>query len=86
MACHLVGTKPLSELMLEYCWMDPLEQASAKILSRLKKKSIQEIAFESVFCEMAGNLSRRQYVKYRYVSRLVVVMHWINQNRLLFKW
>ena len=29
-AWHLVGTKPLSELMLGYCWLDPQEQNSAK--------------------------------------------------------
>ena len=25
MACRLVGTKPLSEPILEYCWFDPWE-------------------------------------------------------------
>ena len=25
MACHLVGTEPLSETVLEYCWLNPWE-------------------------------------------------------------
>ena len=30
MACRLVGAKPLSKPMLEYCWFDPWEQTSVK--------------------------------------------------------
>ena len=30
MAYHLAGAKPLSEPMLEYCWLDPWEQTSVK--------------------------------------------------------
>ena len=30
MACCLIGTKPLSEPMLEYCSLDPKEQTSMK--------------------------------------------------------
>ena len=30
MACRLVGTKPLSEPMLEYCQLDPWEPTSVK--------------------------------------------------------
>ena len=30
MACRLVGAKPLSELMLEYCQLDPWEATSVK--------------------------------------------------------
>ena len=34
MACRLIGAKPLSEPMLEYCWLDPWEQTSVKSLSK----------------------------------------------------
>ena len=30
MACRLVGAKPLSDLMLEYCELDTKEQISVK--------------------------------------------------------
>ena len=33
MACHLIGTKPLSEQMLVYCQMDAWEQISVKVES-----------------------------------------------------
>ena len=36
MACRLVGAKPLYELMLEYCQLDPCEQTSVKFESRYK--------------------------------------------------
>ena len=36
MACRLVGAKPLSEPMLEYCSLDPYEQSSVKFKSELK--------------------------------------------------
>ena len=32
MACRLVGAKPLSETMLEYCQMDPLGTNFSEIL------------------------------------------------------
>ena len=34
MACRLDGAKPLSEPMLEYCYLDPLEQTSVKSQSK----------------------------------------------------
>ena len=37
MACRLVGAKPLSEPILEYCWLDPLEQNSVKSRSQFKR-------------------------------------------------
>ena len=30
MACRLAGAKPLSEPMLEYCYLDPWEQTSVQ--------------------------------------------------------
>ena len=33
MACRLVGAKPLSEPMLDYFYLDPLEQTSVKSYS-----------------------------------------------------
>ena len=35
MACRLVGAKPLPDLILEYCWLDPEEQTSMKFQSIL---------------------------------------------------
>ena len=35
MACRLVGAKPLSKPMMEYCYFDPWEQTSMKSLSKL---------------------------------------------------
>ena len=51
MACRLVGAKPLTEPMLEYCQLDSKEQTSVKFWSNF---FIQENAFESVDCEMAA--------------------------------
>ena len=34
MACRLIGAKPLSEPMLDYCQLDPCEHISMKILSK----------------------------------------------------
>ena len=53
MACHLVGAKPLSEPMLEYCLFDSQEQASVKINWNWCI-FIQENAFEIVICEMSA--------------------------------
>ena len=50
MACRLVGAKPLSEPMLEYCWFDPSKQTF--VLSKMSYIYIQEIAFENVVREM----------------------------------
>ena len=30
MACHLLGAKPLTQPMVDYCWLDPYEQTSVK--------------------------------------------------------
>ena len=50
MACRLVGAKPLSEPMLEYRYLDPLEQTSVNF-DRKYNIFIQENAFESVVCD-----------------------------------
>ena len=36
MACRLVDAKPLSDPMLEYCWLDHQEQTSVKFKSEFK--------------------------------------------------
>ena len=61
MACHLVGAKPLSEPMLAYCQLDPLEQTSAKSESKFIF-FIQENAFENVVWKMTAILCRPQCV------------------------
>ena len=43
MACPLVGAKPLSEPMLEYCWFGPYEQFSVKF-------QLKVIYFHSTKC------------------------------------
>ena len=62
MACRLIGAKPLSEPMLEYCWLDPWNKLQWNF-NRNSESFIQENVFESVVCEMAAILSRPQCVK-----------------------
>ena len=50
MACRVVGTKPLSELTLEYCFRNKLQWN----FNRNSNLLIQENSFESVVCEMAA--------------------------------
>ena len=55
MACRLIGVKPLSEPMLIYCKLNPLEQTSLKFeLNALT--FLEEIAFENVICKMSAIL------------------------------
>ena len=61
MACRLVGTKPLSEPMLEYFHLT-LRNILQWNFNRNSDIFIQENAFESVICEMAAILSRPQCV------------------------
>ena len=61
MARRLVGAKPLSELMLKYCKLDPKEQIQWNS-NRNSNIVIQENALESVVCEMASVSSRPQSV------------------------
>ena len=56
MACRLVGAKPLSKQMLQYCYKFQW------IVNRYPNIFIQENAFESVVREMAAILSRPQCV------------------------
>ena len=61
MACRLVGAKPLSEPMLEYCQLDPWD----KLQRNFNQNSyifIQESAFENVVWKMAAIFSRPQCV------------------------
>ena len=58
MACHLDGSKPLSEPMLEYWWLDPREQN----FNQNPNIFIEENTFENVVCEMSIS-SRPQCVK-----------------------
>ena len=62
MACRLIGAKPLSEPMLDYCQLDPCEHISVKS-NQNTTIFIEENARENVVCEMAFILSRPQCVK-----------------------
>ena len=55
MACHLAGAKPLSEPMLQYCYLDPWEQTLYIF--------IQENVFENVVWKMVAILASTQCVK-----------------------
>ena len=61
MACRLVGANPLSELVLEYCWLDPRNKLQWNF-NRNSNIFIQENALENVVCEMAPILSWPQCV------------------------
>ena len=65
MACRLDGAKPLSETMLDYCYLNPYEQTSVKFQSEFKH-FIHENALENVVCEIASILSRPQCIKGAY--------------------
>ena len=51
MACPLFGAKPLPEPMLTYCQMDPPQQTSVNLNTKL---FINENEFENVVLEMAA--------------------------------
>ena len=59
MACCLASTKPLSEPMLEYCYLDPQEQTIVKF-NRNSCFFIQENTFENVVWKMVAFLSQPQ--------------------------
>ena len=61
MACLLVGTKPISDSMLEYCLLDPQEQASMKSLSQFIHFHSTK-CIENVVWELSSILSWPQYV------------------------
>ena len=51
MALHLFGTKPLSEPMMEYCWLNPWDKLQWSFDQNLYIL-IQENAFQNVVCKM----------------------------------
>ena len=61
MACRLVGAKPLSEPMLEYCQFHHWEQTSVKCKSKFNMSHWRK-CIKNVVCEMAAILSRPQCV------------------------
>ena len=63
MACRLIGTKPLSEQMLEHCQLDPWEQTSVKFQSKfIYMCFIQQNLYENIVWKMAIVLSQPQCV------------------------
>ena len=60
MACHLTGTKPLSEWMLEYCYLILGNKLEWNLKSYI---FIQENPFENVFWKMVSIFSWSQFVK-----------------------
>ena len=65
MACRLVGTKPLSEPLLDYCHLEPREHRW-----NLKRNSYR-------FIEENGILSRPQYVNgVTFVTKLTIGIHY----------
>ena len=61
MACHLFDTRPLSELMLPYCQLDPRNIFQWNFIQN-SKVFIQGNALENVALKMADILSRPQCV------------------------
>ena len=66
MACRLVGAKPLSEPMLEYCWLHPGEQTFRNF-----DMLVHENGFESVVCEMAANCFGLNELTYEIIRKLL---------------
>ena len=62
MACRLVGAKPLSESLLDYCQLDPCEHISMKFETKYNN-FIDKNAFENAVWKMAAILSWPQCVK-----------------------
>ena len=63
MACRLADTKPLSEPVLEYCWLETVRTNFSENFSEIHAFSLK-YAFENV-CEMAAILSRGGWVNFR---------------------
>ena len=61
MACRLIGTEPLSELMLTNYHLDTYKHTSVKF-DKIAQIFIHEKAFENVVWEMAVILSRGRSV------------------------
>ena len=53
MACLVVGAKPLSERMLEYCWLDPMELQWKFDPNSIHTFSFKEDPLENVLLKMA---------------------------------
>ena len=66
MACGLTGPKPLSEPMLEYCYMGSLKQIS-KIFWSKYNNFIQENASENIFCKVSS--IRHQVITWTIVDK-----------------
>ena len=62
MACRLIGDKPLSAPMLEYCRLDSIGNKLQWNFNQNTYIYIQENVFENVVWKMAGILSRPQCV------------------------
>ena len=52
--------------MMAHCQLDPEEHVSMKYYLKLKKKIIQECAFENIVCEIAAILYQPQRVNCGY--------------------
>ena len=63
MACRLVGAKPLSESLLDYCQLDPYEHISMKFETKYNN-FIDKNAFENAVWKMAAILSWPQCVNW----------------------
>ena len=56
MACRLFRIKPLVDIMLAYCGLDPREQISVKIESNNKKRESAKVG-----CKLAAIFCRPQF-------------------------
>ena len=66
MVCRLVGTKPLSEPMLEYCYYSNLGGKFSEIFSGVRKFSFKKIYLKLSSGIMVDNLSRPQWVEWKW--------------------
>ena len=76
MACRLFGAKPLSEPMLGYCQLNPLNKIQW-IFNRNTNLFIHENASQNIVCQKAAILSRG-----RWVNSLAPVIFGSNINPL----
>ena len=58
MACRLIGIKPLSEPMLEYCWFETYEQTSVKFVAKFinfhSRKCIRKCRMQNAVYFVSG--------------------------------
>ena len=80
MACHLFGTKALSEPMLTYCQLDPyernLEKSKSKYFS-FKKKLFEYIVFKMVVVLPRPLCVNIHYQQYPHFSEHIIWDHYI---------